>query len=122
MPFILTALKNDHTRRTNIRRIKVVPIGNYASPDPLDLTAVLNPNFFSLAFPTSVPAIDQVELVNIPGGYDYQIVPGAGATLATALALKFFSTAGTEIAAAAYPAALLAAVGMLLRIEQSTFV
>lgn len=121
MPFLLTALPADHTRRKIIRRIKIVPTGSYASPDPIDLTAITNPNFHSNAFVSTVPTIDQLTLESVPGGYDCQIVPGAGNTLATAFAVKFFSTAGTEIAAAAYPAALLAAVGMVLKIEQSNW-
>lgn len=107
MGFTATWQTPDYTRRRKMVRLKLVPTGNYtAGGDPIDLTAVTNPKFLpNPGFPT-VPSIDDVYINKVPAGYGAEIVAGAGSTLATAFKLKVFTTANTELAAGAYPAAL----------------
>lgn len=110
MSLPLTAITPDYTRRRSIRRMSVIPASTYPTGgDPIDFTAIANPNFEGNFTPGTVPTITQMQLENVPGGYDYQFVAGTGTTLATAWKVKFFTTAGTELAAGAYPAALLGA-------------
>jgi hypothetical protein len=108
MSLPITALNPDYSRRRKERRYSVQPTGNYTvGGDIFDFSTVLNPNFFGDVNLSNVPGFDEVSF-ELPGGYTAQMVPGGGTTLATAWLLKVFSAAGTELLAAAYPAALLA--------------
>ena len=87
--------------------LQIVPTGNYTTGgDVLDLTKiVVNASGVSLI---KAPPLCLVA-GGLLSGYSAQIVPGTNtANLATAYKIKFFSAAGTELAAAAYPAVLLA--------------
>lgn len=107
-------LAGDHTRRKNVRRVDVNLSGNYATGgEAIDLSNVANPLFIPGPNFGAVPTLDQIEVEGVPGGYTAEVVAGTGATLATAIKLKFYTTAGAELAAAAYPAALSAAASQL---------
>ena len=108
MSLPITALNPDYSRRRKNRRYSVQPTGNYTTGgDILDFSTVLNPNFFGDVNIANIPGFDEVSF-ELPGGYTAQMVPGSGSTLATAWQLEIFSAAGVQLAAAAYPAALLA--------------
>lgn len=119
----LTALKPDYSRRRIKRRNKVTLTGNYATGgEILDLSSVLNPTFQPQSNFGTVPAIEDMQVINVPSGYQAQIVAGSGSTLGTAFNLMFFTTAGAQLAAAAYPAALTAAANTIEIIaDQSTW-
>lgn len=113
MALPLTALRPDYTRRRKINRLKSTPTGNYVTGGvPFDLSSIANPNWFPNVGFGSVPNIDDITVTKVPGGYTAEIVSsGVGSpTLATAYLMKVYTTAGTELAAAAFPAALLAGV------------
>lgn len=102
-----TYQKPNFTRRRKLIRFKVTPTGNYTTGgDPLDLTAITNPKFEQNPGFRSVPSLDDIYVVRAPAGYGAELVAGTGTTLATALKLKVFTTANTELAAGAYPGAL----------------
>lgn len=93
------------SRRRKRIRVNIVATGNYVTGgDTLDLTATTNPNFLNAAGFASLPTDN--EIVYLPGGYSAEFVPGT--TLANGK-IKVYSAAGTELAAAAYPAVLLGA-------------
>lgn len=107
MPQTLAAVSFSNSRRQKTITINATPTGSYPpGGDPIDLTAITDPTFQGSCFPGKVP--DRVLILNVPAGYDAEIVAGTGTTLATAFKLKVYSAPGTELAAAAYPAALLA--------------
>lgn len=109
MPVPLTALVPDYTRRRKNRRYNAQATGNYtAGGDPVDFSNIANPGYLGDVNMATVPLLDQLSAMNIPAGYDVQFVPGTGTTLATAWKAQVFASGGTELAAAAYPAALLA--------------
>jgi hypothetical protein len=108
MSLPITALEPDYSRRRKNRRYSVQPTGNYvANGDVLDFSTILNPNFFGDVNLSNVPAFGEVSF-EVPDGYKVQMVPAGGTTLATSWLLEFFTTAGVQLAAGAYPAALLA--------------
>lgn len=107
MPLANAAVSSSNTRRQKTIKIKATPSGNYpAGGDPIDLTNITDPQFQGSCFPGKIP--DYIQIENSPAGYTAEIVAGTGTTLATAFKLKVFTAAGTELTAAAYPAALLA--------------
>jgi hypothetical protein len=96
--------RTDFTRRRHMIDTKLTLSGNYpAGGETVDLTKLTNPGLHSRAFPGSIPS--KVRFDNIPGGYTPVWVPGT--TLANGK-VKFLSAVGTDLAAAAYPAALTA--------------
>ena len=111
----LTALTPDATRRRIIRRNQMVVTGSFpgATGEPLDLSNILNPNWVQNSNYGTVPSLADIQIVNIPGGYDANIIAGTGTTLATAFAVVFYTTAGTILPTAAYPAALTAAANQM---------
>lgn len=103
----------DITRRRKRKTIQVTPSGNYvAGGDTIDLTATTNPSFLAGAGFGSVPK--RYIACRAPGGYTAEYIPGA--TLATCK-VKYYSAAGQELAAGAYPAAL---TGDVTEVELST--
>jgi hypothetical protein len=111
----LTALTPDVTRRRIIRRNQVTLTGNFpgAAGEPLDLSNILNPNWVPNSNYGTVPALADMEVYNVPAGYDAAIIAGTGTTLATSFALVFYTTAGALLPTAAYPAALTAAAAQI---------
>jgi hypothetical protein len=111
MALALVAQLPDYSRRRRIRRVGITFTGIYAQGPgvPLDLTAITNPNFYGDVLMSTVPLAQDIEIVNSPGGYLYEIIAGTGTTLATAFNLKISTAPGAELPAAAYPAAILAA-------------
>lgn len=112
MSLTLTALKIDYTRRRKINRIQTQPVGAYTTGGAVfDLTGLLNPNFQPnvgvSAF--NIPPLTDLIVTRCPAGYTAEIVAGSDPTaLATAYKLKIFTAPDTELAAAAFPASLLA--------------
>jgi hypothetical protein len=108
MAFTLVAVSSSNTRRQKTIKLNATPTGSYVTGGvPIDLTAITDPTFQGCCFPGSVPKLVQVD--NAPAGYTAEIVAGTdGTALATAFKLKVYSVAGTELTAAAFPAALLA--------------
>ena len=103
----ITALKPDYSRRRRVRRNSIVASGNYTVGGiPIDLTAILNPNFYGDVFMGTVPALEDMILEKVPAGYSAEIVAGAGTTLATAFNLKLYTAPGTEMTAIALPAGI----------------
>jgi hypothetical protein len=93
----------DTSARRKTLRLLITPTGSYVTGgDTLDLTAIQNPGFLDNAFCGTLP--QDSALCNAPFGYNAEFIPGT--TLKNGL-LKFFGSAGAEIAQAAYPAGLL---------------
>lgn len=93
-----------HNVRVKDRIIKAVASGNYATGgDAIDLTNVANPNFKTDAKFGQNVAIEDWEVIQSPAGYGAELVQGA---LLSNWKLKIFTTANTELAAGAYPAAI----------------
>lgn len=94
------------TLRDKTLKINVTPSGNYVNNgDTLNLAqqlATLGLTDANINFPGKV---SDASIESVPGGYDAQLVQGA--TLATWLII-YFTTAGAQVAAGAYPAALTA--------------
>jgi hypothetical protein len=91
----------DISRRRKTLSIAFTPAGNYASPEPVDLTALTNPKFVPGGSPGSLP--DKVAATNQPLGYTAELT--LGATLA-ACSVKVYQ-GGVELTAAqAYPGGL----------------
>lgn len=108
MSLPITALTPDYSRRRKNRRYTMQATGAYVTGgDVIDFSTILNPGFFGDVFLGNVPGYDEVSF-ELPGGYDAQLVAGTGTTLATAWKLQIFASGGAELAAAAYPASLLA--------------
>ena len=104
MALALSAKPTRHGLRTKDRVVKVVASGNYVTGgDTVDLTNVSNPNFLSDQRFGQNSSINDYEVVQAPAGYTAELVPGA--TLAT-WKLMVFSAPNTQLAAAAYPAAI----------------
>jgi hypothetical protein len=92
----------DVSRRRRVLRLLITPSGNYTTGgDTLDLTQVTNPAFKAGGFFGGMP--DDWALINCPGGYNAEYFPGTALNNGK---IKFYSAAGTEIGAAAYPAIL----------------
>lgn len=123
MSVATTAITGDISRRKRTRRFKLVFTANYATGGQLlDFSAVLNPSFLESATPGWFPApsVDDFKIERMPAGYTGEIVAGSGSTPANGIALKFFSVPGTELAAGAYSAAVLADYG-IISLTTSTF-
>jgi hypothetical protein len=107
MPFVLVAVSSSNSRRQKTILVKATPTGSYVvGGDPIDLTAITDPQFQGSCFPGKVP--DLIRIDNAPAGYSAEIVAGSGTTLATAFKLKLYTAPNTEMTAIAYNAALLA--------------
>lgn len=109
MALPLTALQPDYSRRRRTRRYSTLATGNYVTGGvALDLSTILNPHFYGDVFMGTIPLLEQLS-VEMPAGYTAMFVPGTDQTsLATAWKLKIFTAPDTELAAAAFPASLLA--------------
>lgn len=102
MALALVTLRKDLSRRNKHLIISATPSGSYATGgDTVDLTKLTNPKFISNGLAGAVPKA--VEIINTPGGYSAEFI--IGTTLANSK-LKIYSAPGTELSAAAYPAAL----------------
>lgn len=113
MALPLTAMQPDYSRRRKNNRLKSTPTGNYVTGGvPFDLSTIANPNWHPNIGFGPIPNIDDIHVVKVPAGYTAEVVSsGVGSpTLATAFLLKVYTTAATELAAAAFPAGLLAGV------------
>ena len=91
---------HDISRRRKTLTVAFTPAGNYASPEPIDLTAITNPKFLPGGFCGSLPT--GVKITNAPLGFTAELT--LGATLQTC-SMKVFK-GGTELTVAAYPAGL----------------
>lgn len=84
--------------------LAAVASGNYVpGGDTVNLTNILNPNFVEGANVGFPGVIEDFSVEQMPAGYGGELIPGA--TLAT-WKLKITTTAGTELAAGAYPGAI----------------
>ena len=102
--FTLTSTDKDLTRRRKVLTVAALAVGNYVpGGDSINLSNVQNPKFISNGKIGGVPKI--AEVMNAPGGYSAEIITAS--TLA-GFKLKVYSAPGVELAAGAYPAALLA--------------
>ena len=111
MPLALAVAAAHHDLRDKELIIQATPSGNYvAGGDTVNLTVVSNPKFIGDAQFGFPGKIDDYEVLSAPDGYTANLVPGA--TLATWL-LQVYSAANTPLAAAAYPAGVLAGVFLL---------
>lgn len=101
------------TRRRIIRHLKLSLSGNYATGgDTLDLTATTNPNNLPAAKAfASLPSV--IAVLNKPDGYTCEMIPGNA--LNNNL-LKWYTAEGTELGAAAYPAALSGATDIVCEV------
>ena len=123
MPLPLTAMQNDYTRRRKVNRLKGTATGNYVLGGiPFDLSTIANPSFYPNIGFGQIPNIDDIKVTKVPAGYEAEVVASAvgSPTLATAFLLKFYTTAATELAAAAFPAGILASP-VEFEINVSTF-
>jgi hypothetical protein len=85
-------------------RYKVTLSNNYAAGGQvIDFTAATNPKALPAAFPGRSP--DSVTVDNLPDGHNVEVIPGVAMN---DWKLKIWTTADTELAAAAYPANLAA--------------
>lgn len=104
MALSAVATYRDITRRKKHIDVLVTPSGNYVSGgDIFNLTAITNPKLLSGVKPATLPQVGIV--LNAPGGYYAEFIMG---TTMTNCKLKVYTSGGAELAAAAYPAALLA--------------
>lgn len=111
MSLALQVVSAHHESRTKELILQATPSANYVTGgDTVNLTAVSNPKFIGDAQFGFPGKIDDYEVLQAPDGYTANLVPGA--TLATWL-LQVFSAANTQLAAAAYPAGILAGVFLL---------
>jgi hypothetical protein len=109
------------SRRVTARTFKVTLSGNYVQAVPatpageiLNLTGATDPNFLDDGVGGLYDAgahaagLFETRVTRFAGGYPAELVRNthAGATWANAYILKIFSVAGTELAAAAYPAGI----------------
>jgi hypothetical protein len=104
MAVALAVVSVDNTRRKKRITYKTTFSGNYATGgDTIDFTAATDPNFKNARIPSVPPEL--IEVNGNPGGHGAEGVVGAGNNNSK---IKLFSAAGTELAAAAYPAGVLA--------------
>lgn len=120
MPNTLITKPTQRSRRSTTRCYRGVLTGAYvqnagAAGEVLNFTAATDPNFLAspIAGLLDVNAINaklyEFKVVRYPGGYPAELNLSTGATSwANALILKIFSAPGVELAAAAYPAGILA--------------
>lgn len=103
MPFTASLISFNASRRYNSWRYKLVPTNSSYSTggDTLDLTAVTIPAGFGRAVPDFFPTKDQVNFLDTCAGNLPEWVKGT--TLKNGK-IKFFSSAGTELAASTYSA------------------
>lgn len=92
---------HDISRRRKTLTIAFTPLGNYASPETIDLTAITNPKFLAGGFCGSLPT--KVQSVNQPLGYTAELTLGASLS---ACSMKVYK-GGVELTVGAYPAGLL---------------
>jgi hypothetical protein len=111
MPLALTVQAVQHTLRTKQLYLIATPSGSYVTGgDTVNLQAITPGKGLADATVGYPGTINESEVASAPGGYNALLVPGA--TLST-WKLKVYSVAGTELTAAAYPAAVLAGVFIL---------
>lgn len=116
MANILIQKLSRRTRRVTTRVYLGTLTGNYVTGgEPLDPTAATDPNSYNEPIAGIYDAgaiaahVFESKVVRFPGGYMGEIVPGSAPTgWNNAFRLKLYSAPGTELAAAAYPAAILA--------------
>lgn len=120
MPNTLIVKPSRRTRRVTTRIFRGVLTGNYvqnagAAGETLNLTTATDPNHLgdTVGGKLDVAAVTarlfEAKVVRAPAGYGAEINLSTGATSwANAFILKLYSAPGVELAAAAYPAAILA--------------
>lgn len=105
MAIVLVSVQRDITRRKRRLVIQGTVSGNYVTGGiPVDWTTVTNPKMLPGGRPRSNPLLGEV--LNTPGGYSAEFIPGT--TMKNWL-LKVYTGGGAELAAAAFPGALIAA-------------
>jgi hypothetical protein len=111
MSLALTVQAVHHQLRTKQLYLIATPTGNYVTGgDTVNLQAItprLGQEDAQVGFPGIVK---ESEVSSAPAGYAAVLIPG---TTLNNWKLKIYSVAGTELAAAAYPAAILAGVFIL---------
>ena len=109
MATTVTDLETDITRRRKVKRLTVAFTGNYATGgDTINFTQMLTATAKVTMRPRSNTIAGTV--VTSPAGYLATLIKGQ--TLAT-WKLMLYSAPGVELAAGAYPAALLAATAII---------
>lgn len=104
MSLALTVKKVNVDLRTKELIIAAVASGNYvAGGDTVNLANLLNPSNHGNASAGFPGTIDDFSVEQMPAGYGGELIPGT--TLAN-WKLKITTTANTELAAGAYPAAI----------------
>jgi hypothetical protein len=108
MSLALTVQAVHHDLRTKRLYLIATPSGNYVTGgDTVNLQAIVPPFGKGDAMIGYPGTINESTVASAPAGYTAMLIPGA--TL-NAWKLKVYSAPGTELAAAAYPAAILAGV------------
>jgi hypothetical protein len=103
MAIALSVISIDYTRRKKRITYKPTFSGSYATGgDTLNFAAATNPSFLPDAYPSQVLP-EMVHVDGMPGGNPAEFVKG---TTNLIHKLKLFSAANTEVAAAAYNAAI----------------
>lgn len=111
MPLALTVQAVHHQLRTKQLYLIATPTGSYVTGgDTVNLQAITPGKGQADATVGYPGTVSESEVASAPAGYTALLVPGT--TLAN-WKLKVYSVAGTELAAAAYPAAILAGVFVL---------
>ena len=107
----LTVQAVQHALRSKQLYLIATPSGNYTTGgDTVNLQAI-TPSLGLADATVGYPGVvNECEVSSAPGGYTAILITGA--TLAT-WKLKIYSAAGVELAAGAYPAAILAGVFIL---------
>lgn len=104
MSLALTVVKVARYLRDKEIILAVVASGNYvAGGDTINLTSLLNPSHFDDAVIGYPGKIEDYSIEQMPAGYGGEMIPG---TNLTNWKLKITTTANTELAAGAYPAAI----------------
>lgn len=104
MAIALVTTSRDSTRRKKKLVVSGTVSGNYVTGGiTIDWTTTTNPKLLSGGMVSAQP--QYAEVINAPAGYSGEFVPG---TTLKNWKLKVATTAGAELAAAAFPAALIA--------------
>lgn len=103
----------DETRRFRFRRYALTLSGNYTTGgDTVDFTSMSaanrggNPRALPPTKP--LPGSDQIDIDKVPNGYGIDLNQNGSSPTIKNYLLKITTTANTELAAGAYPAALTA--------------
>jgi hypothetical protein len=110
----ITLVRQPDISRNHItRRIAIQVTGNYAAPEVIDLTTIVNTAKWPQGKPTNVagsvaalPPTDNCEFVTGPDGYSFRLIQNAAAPTLKNYQLYVYSSGDTALAGA-YPANVL---------------